>query len=88
MIQTERCAQAVAYLSCCQYTDHQSIILGVKENREYVTSVVYERCPCSVGRMDAAKVSGNVWGRFHVCWHERFNEYICQFSAGTLTAIT
>ena len=28
---TERCAQAVAYLSCCQYTDHRSIILGVKE---------------------------------------------------------
>ena len=87
-MRAERCAQAVAYLSCCQYTDHQSIILGVKENREYVTSVAYERCPCSVGRMDAAKVSGNVWGRFHVCWHERFNEYICQFSAGTLTAIT
>ena len=30
-MRTERCAQAVAYLSCCQYTDHQSIILGVKE---------------------------------------------------------
>ena len=27
----ECCAQAVTYLSCCQYTDHQSIILGVKK---------------------------------------------------------
>src|SRR6185312_9678728 len=63
--------------------------IGSKRNREYVTSVVYERCPCSVGRMDAASiVSGNVWGRFHVCWHERFNKYICQFSAGSLTVIT
>ena len=64
--------------------------IGSKRNREYVASVAYEHCPCSVGRMDAASiVSGNVWGRFHVCWHERFNDiYICQFSAGTLTAIT
>ena len=30
-MRTERCAQAVAYLSCCQYIDHQSILLGVKE---------------------------------------------------------
>ena len=30
-MRTERCAQAVAYLSCCQYTDPRSIILGVKE---------------------------------------------------------
>ena len=30
-MRTERCAQAVTYLSCCQYTDHRSIILGVKE---------------------------------------------------------
>jgi len=54
--------------------------IGSKRNREYVTSVAYERCPCSVERMDAASiVSGNVWGRFHVCWHERFNEYISVF---------
>jgi len=51
--------------------------IGSKGNRKYVTSGAYEHCPCSVGRMDAASiVSGNVWGRFHVCWHERFNEYI------------
>ena len=51
--------------------------IGSKRNREYVTSVAYERCPCSVGRMDAASiVSSNVWERFHGCWHERFNEYI------------
>ena len=64
--------------------------IGSKRNREYVTSVAYERCPCSVGRMDAASiVSGNVWGRFHVCWHERFNKNISvNFSAGTLTAVT
>ena len=38
----------------------------------------------------ASIVSGNVWGRFHECWHERFIGYIymfCQSSAGTLTAI-
>ena len=28
-MRTERCAQAVTYLSYCQYTDHRSIILGV-----------------------------------------------------------
>jgi len=76
-MRTEHYAQAVTYLSYCQYTDHRSIILGVKVPREYVAPVAYEHCPCSVGRMDAASiVSGNVWGRFHVCWHERFNEYI------------
>ena len=74
-MRTERCAQAMAYLSYCQYTDHWSIILGVKVPCEYVALVAYEHCPCSVERMDAASiVSGNVWGRFHVCWHERFNE--------------
>ena len=31
VMRTECCAQAVTYLSCCQYTDHLSIILGVKE---------------------------------------------------------
>ena len=50
---TERCAQAVAYLSYCQYTDHRLIMLGVKVSREYVAPVAYEHCPCSVGRMDA-----------------------------------
>ena len=76
-MRTERCAQAVAYLSYCQYTDHRLIILGVKVPREYVASVAYEHCPCSVGRMDAASiVSGNGWERFHVCWHEKFNAYI------------
>jgi len=38
----------------------------------------------------ASIVSGNVWERFHECWHERFIGYIymfCQSSAGTLTAI-
>ena len=29
-MRTERCAQAVTYLSYCQYIDHRSIILGVK----------------------------------------------------------
>ena len=88
-MRTECCAQAVTYLSYCQYIDHWSIILGVKVSREYVALVAYEHCPYCVGRMDAASiVSGNVWGRFHVCWHERFNEHICQFSAGTLTTIT
>ena len=73
----ECCAQAVAYLSYYQYTDHRSIILGVKVPREYVAPVAYEHFPCSVGRMDAASiVSGNVWERFHECWHERFNAYI------------
>jgi len=24
----------------------------------------------------ASIVSGNVWGRFHECWHERFIGYI------------
>ena len=77
VMRTERCAQAVAYLSCCQYTDHRSIILGVKVSRKYVASVAYEHYPCSVRRMDAASiVSGNVWERFHECWHERFNVYI------------
>jgi len=39
-----------------------------------------EHCPCSVGRMDAASiVSGNVWGRFHVCWHERFKNIYLSF---------
>ena len=88
-MRTEHYPQAVTYLRCRQYTNYALIILGVKVPREYVASVAYERCPCSVERMDAASiVNGNVWGRFHVCWHERFNEYICQFSAGTLTAIT
>ena len=77
-MRTERCAQAVAYLSYCQYTDHRSIILGVNVPREYVAPVAYEHCPCSVGRMDAASVvSGNVWEHFHEFWHERFNAYIC-----------
>jgi len=67
----------VAYLSCCQYTNYPLIILGVKVSREYVASVTYEHCPCSVERMDAASiVSGNVWEHFHECWHERFNAYI------------
>ena len=38
----------------------------------------------------ASIVSGNVWGRFHECWHERFIEYIfmsIQSYAGTLTSI-
>jgi hypothetical protein len=78
VMRAECCAQAVAYLSCCQYTDHQSIILGVKAPHEYVASVAYEHCPCSVGRMNAASiVSVNVWECFHECWHERFNAYIC-----------
>ena len=77
-MRTERCAQAVAYLSYCQYTDHRSVILGVKEPREYVAPVAYEHCPYSVGRMNVASiVSGNVWEHFHECWHERFNVYIC-----------
>ena len=77
-MRTESCAQVVAYLSYCQYTDHQSIILGVKEPHEYIALVAYEHYPCSVGRMDAASiVSGNVWERFHECWHERLNAYIC-----------
>ena len=25
----------------------------------------------------ASIMSGNVWERFHECWHERFNAYIC-----------
>ena len=76
-MQTKRCAQAVAYLSCYQYTNHRSIILGVKVPCEYIALVAYEHCPCSVGRMDAASiVSGNVWECFHGYWHERFNEYI------------
>ena len=60
-MRTKCCAQAVAYLSYYQYTDHRSIILGVKVPREYVAPVAYEHCPCSVGRMDAASiVSGNM----------------------------
>ena len=51
-MRAERCAQAVA----CQYTDHRSIILGVKVPREYVVLVTYDHCPCSVGRMDAASI--------------------------------
>jgi hypothetical protein len=63
---------------------------GSKSIHEYVASVTYEHCPCSVEHMDAASiVSGNVWGRFYECWHERFDEYIfCQSSVGTLTTIT
>ena len=90
-MRTECCTQTVAYLSYYQYTDHRSIILGVKVPREYVAPVAYEHCPCSVGCMDATSVvSGNGWERFHVCWQERFNAYIymfCQSSAGTLTTI-
>ena len=80
-MRTERYAQAVAYLSYCQYTDHWSIILGVKVLREYVASVAYEHCPCSIERMDAASiVSDNVWECFHECWHEMFNAYICSIN--------
>ena len=89
-MRTERCAQAVAYLSCCQYTDHRSIILGVKVPHEYVASVAYEHCPCSVGRMDAASiVSGNVWGCFMSAGMKgSMHIYMfCQSSVGTLTAI-
>ena len=65
-------------LSYFQYTDHRSVILGVKVPREYVALVAYEHCQCSVGCMDAASiVCGNVCECFHECWHERFNAYIC-----------
>jgi len=51
--------------------------IGSKITCEYVASVTYEHCPCSVERMDAGFiVSGDVWERFHECWHERFSEYI------------
>ena len=40
----------------------------------------------------ASIVSGNVWERFHGCWHERFIGFtdiymFCQSYAGTLTSI-
>ena len=41
VMRAERCAQAVAYLSCYQYTNHRLIILGVKEPGEYAISVAY-----------------------------------------------
>ena len=54
--------------------------IGSKITREYVASVTYEHCPCSVERMDAASiVRGNEWERFHECWHERFKIYIVIF---------
>ena len=90
VMRTEHCAQAVAYLSYCQYTDHWSIILGVKVPCEYVALVAYEHCPCSVGRIDAASiVSGNVWECFSwvLAWKVQCIYMFCQSSAGTLTTI-
>ena len=89
-MRTEHCAQAVTYLSYCQYTEHRSIILGVKVPREYVAPVAYEHCQCSVGRMDAASiVSGNVWGCFMSAGIKGSMHIFlfCQSSVGTLTAI-
>jgi hypothetical protein len=56
-------------------TTHKAIYKG----SEYVTPITYEpmkHYPCSVERRSAATVmSGNVRGRFHECWHQRFNLY-------------
>ena len=76
-MRTERCAQAVAYLSCCQYIDLVRLYWELRNLWIRLWVAYAKRWSYGGNCMAAASiVSGNVWERFHECWHERFIGYI------------